>query len=33
MITHDYPLADFEEALQTFRSGVGRKIQIRPAAR
>jgi threonine dehydrogenase-like Zn-dependent dehydrogenase len=33
MITHDFPLTEFDEALQTFRSGAGRKIQIRPAAR
>ncbi|RMI32361.1 zinc-dependent alcohol dehydrogenase family protein [Nocardia stercoris] len=32
MITHDFPLAEFDEALRTFRSGIGRKIQIRPTA-
>ncbi|MBB5918628.1 2-desacetyl-2-hydroxyethyl bacteriochlorophyllide A dehydrogenase [Nocardia transvalensis] len=30
MITHDFPLGEFDEALDTFRSGAGRKIQIRP---
>jgi threonine dehydrogenase-like Zn-dependent dehydrogenase len=30
MITHDFPLAEFGEALQTFRAGTGRKIQVRP---
>ncbi|MCX4097462.1 zinc-dependent alcohol dehydrogenase family protein [Nocardia sp. alder85J] len=33
MITHDFPLTEFDEALQTFRAGSGRKIQLRPAAR
>ncbi|QIS18641.1 zinc-dependent alcohol dehydrogenase family protein [Nocardia terpenica] len=33
MITHDFPLDDFAEALHTFRSGTGRKIQVRPTAR
>ncbi|MFI5782092.1 zinc-dependent alcohol dehydrogenase family protein [Nocardia sp. NPDC051570] len=33
MITHDFPLDEFDEALRTFRSGIGRKIQIRPSGR
>ncbi|WEB45249.1 zinc-dependent alcohol dehydrogenase family protein [Streptomyces yunnanensis] len=32
MITHRYPLEDFGTALQTFRQGTGRKIQICPQA-
>ncbi|WP_026343239.1 zinc-dependent alcohol dehydrogenase family protein [Nocardia sp. BMG111209] len=32
MITHVFPLTEFDEALTTFRSGTGRKIQLRPAA-
>ncbi|KZM74444.1 zinc-dependent alcohol dehydrogenase family protein [Nocardia terpenica] len=32
MITHSFPLAEFGQALQTFRDGVGRKIQIHPGA-
>lgn len=32
MITHSFGLDSFGEALQTFRDGSGRKIQIRPAA-
>lgn len=30
MITHSFALDEFATALQTFRDGVGRKIQIRP---
>ncbi|GAA1931714.1 zinc-dependent alcohol dehydrogenase family protein [Streptantibioticus ferralitis] len=30
MITHSFGLDEFAEALQTFREGSGRKIQIRP---
>ncbi|MGW2633435.1 zinc-dependent alcohol dehydrogenase family protein [Streptomyces chattanoogensis] len=30
MITHSYGLDDFSAALQTFRDGSGRKIQLRP---
>ncbi|MEU1408584.1 zinc-dependent alcohol dehydrogenase family protein [Streptomyces sp. NPDC005728] len=30
MITHRFPLDDFGTALQTFREGSGRKIQLRP---
>ncbi|MER6051545.1 zinc-dependent alcohol dehydrogenase family protein [Streptomyces sp. NPDC001793] len=30
MITHRYPLDDFGAALQTFREGSGRKIQLLP---
>ncbi|RDI54304.1 zinc-dependent alcohol dehydrogenase family protein [Nocardia mexicana] len=33
MITHHFPLTEFAEALETFRSGAGRKIQIRPSSR
>ncbi|MCM6773732.1 zinc-dependent alcohol dehydrogenase family protein [Nocardia sp. CDC159] len=33
MITHDFPLTGFDEALRTFRAGAGRKIQIRPGRR
>ncbi|MCQ4079147.1 zinc-binding dehydrogenase [Streptomyces sp. RB6PN25] len=32
MITHSFALEEFEQALQTFRDGSGRKIQIRPSA-
>ncbi|WP_063037614.1 zinc-dependent alcohol dehydrogenase family protein [Nocardia pseudovaccinii] len=32
MITHGFGLADFPDALQTFRAGTGRKIQLRPDA-
>ncbi|MDT0448534.1 zinc-dependent alcohol dehydrogenase family protein [Streptomyces hesseae] len=32
MITHSFGLDEFPEALRAFREGVGRKIQIRPAA-
>ncbi|MFK0295055.1 zinc-dependent alcohol dehydrogenase family protein [Streptomyces sp. NPDC090442] len=30
MLTHSYDLAEFGTALETFRSGSGRKIQLRP---
>ncbi|MEV0764385.1 zinc-dependent alcohol dehydrogenase family protein [Nocardia sp. NPDC050435] len=30
MITHTFGLDEFDEALRTFRDGVGRKVQIRP---
>lgn len=30
MITHGFGLPEFADALQTFRDGTGRKIQIRP---
>ncbi|MCE4947893.1 zinc-dependent alcohol dehydrogenase family protein [Streptomyces albulus] len=30
MITHRYPLDDFDAALRTFREGAGRKIQLHP---
>ncbi|WP_411123432.1 zinc-dependent alcohol dehydrogenase family protein [Streptomyces sp. x-19] len=30
MITHRYPLDDFDAALRTFREGSGRKIQLHP---
>ncbi|GAA2678743.1 zinc-dependent alcohol dehydrogenase family protein [Streptomyces lunalinharesii] len=30
MITHRYPLDDFDAALRTFLEGSGRKIQLRP---
>ncbi len=32
MITHSFGLAEFTDALQTFRAGIGRKIQLRPGA-
>ncbi|WP_040701400.1 zinc-dependent alcohol dehydrogenase family protein [Nocardia vinacea] len=32
MITHSFGLAEFADALQTFRGGTGRKIQLRPGA-
>ncbi|MGW0735614.1 zinc-dependent alcohol dehydrogenase family protein [Streptomyces sp. NPDC002851] len=32
MITHSFALEEFGDALQAFRAGVGRKIQIRPGA-
>ncbi|MFI6689343.1 zinc-dependent alcohol dehydrogenase family protein [Streptomyces sp. NPDC050485] len=32
MITHSFGLDEFAQALQTFREGTGRKIQIRPTA-
>ncbi|MFI1157741.1 zinc-dependent alcohol dehydrogenase family protein [Streptomyces sioyaensis] len=32
MITHSFGLDDFGAALQTFRDGTGRKIQLRPQA-
>ncbi|MFG2224261.1 zinc-dependent alcohol dehydrogenase family protein [Streptomyces sp. NPDC048644] len=32
MLTHSFGLDEFGTALQTFRDGTGRKIQIRPAA-
>ncbi|MCU1646853.1 MAG: alcohol dehydrogenase [Nocardia sp.] len=30
MITHDFALGEFGDALRTFRAGTGRKIQLRP---
>ncbi len=30
MVTHTFGLDQFSEALQAFRDGVGRKIQIAP---
>ncbi|MDN5762905.1 MAG: zinc-dependent alcohol dehydrogenase family protein [Microlunatus sp.] len=30
MVSHAYTLADYGEALEAFRSGAGRKLQIRP---
>ncbi|MFI9508274.1 zinc-dependent alcohol dehydrogenase family protein [Nocardia sp. NPDC052566] len=32
MITHGFALDEFDSALKTFRSGSGRKIQIRPGS-
>ncbi|MFI6365316.1 zinc-dependent alcohol dehydrogenase family protein [Nocardia sp. NPDC050630] len=32
MITHSFGLDEFTDALQTFRAGTGRKIQLRPEA-
>jgi threonine dehydrogenase-like Zn-dependent dehydrogenase len=33
MVSHAYVLADYAEAIEAFRAGTGRKIQIRPQAR
>jgi threonine dehydrogenase-like Zn-dependent dehydrogenase len=33
MVSHAYALADYGEAIEAFRAGTGRKIQIRPQAR
>jgi 2-desacetyl-2-hydroxyethyl bacteriochlorophyllide A dehydrogenase len=33
MVSHAYALADYGEAIEAFRAGAGRKIQIRPQAR
>ena len=30
MISHSYPLDKFDQAMEDFRSGKGRKLQIRP---
>lgn len=30
MISHSFPLEDFENAMEQFRNGQGRKLQIRP---
>jgi threonine dehydrogenase-like Zn-dependent dehydrogenase len=30
MISHSYVLEDYEQALEQFRKGEGRKLQIRP---
>ncbi len=30
MISHSFTLADYEQALEMFRAGTGRKLQIRP---
>jgi threonine dehydrogenase-like Zn-dependent dehydrogenase len=32
MVSHAYALEDYGEALDTFRAGTGRKLQIRPHA-
>ncbi|WP_433755192.1 zinc-dependent alcohol dehydrogenase family protein [Nocardia sp. CA-135398] len=32
MITHSFGLDEFADALETFRAGAGRKIQLRPGA-
>jgi 2-desacetyl-2-hydroxyethyl bacteriochlorophyllide A dehydrogenase len=32
MISHTYPLDSYVEALDAFRAGIGRKLQIRPGA-
>jgi threonine dehydrogenase-like Zn-dependent dehydrogenase len=32
MISHAFALADYGEAIDTFRAGTGRKLQIRPQA-
>lgn len=33
MISHSFPLAEYERAIGAFRQGKGRKLQIRPAER
>ncbi|HZL75360.1 MAG TPA: hypothetical protein VFB83_08285 [Propionibacteriaceae bacterium] len=33
MVSHAYALADYGKAIETFRAGTGRKVQIRPHAR
>ena len=32
MVSHAYALEDYGEALEAFRAGTGRKLQIRPQA-
>ena len=32
MISHAFTLTDYGDAIEAFRAGVGRKIQIRPHA-
>jgi hypothetical protein len=32
MISHAFCLEDYAEAINTFRAGTGRKLQIRPQA-
>ena len=32
MVSHAFSLDDYGEALEMFRSGSGRKVQIRPQA-
>jgi threonine dehydrogenase-like Zn-dependent dehydrogenase len=32
MVSHAYALEDYGDALEAFRSGTGRKLQIRPQA-
>ena len=33
MVSHAYALADYGNAIEAFRAGTGRKVQIRPQAR
>jgi 2-desacetyl-2-hydroxyethyl bacteriochlorophyllide A dehydrogenase len=33
MVSHAYTLADYGDAIEAFRAGAGRKLQIRPQAR
>ncbi len=33
MISHTYPLDEYGAAVEAFRAGMGRKLQIRPGAR
>jgi threonine dehydrogenase-like Zn-dependent dehydrogenase len=33
MVSHAFALADYGDAIEAFRAGVGRKVQIRPQAR
>jgi hypothetical protein len=33
MISHAFALTDYGEAIETFRAGTGRKVQIRPQTR
>jgi threonine dehydrogenase-like Zn-dependent dehydrogenase len=32
MVSHSYPLDEYTKALDAFRAGTGRKLQIRPMA-
>ena len=33
MISHYYQLDDYQQAMDMFRAGTGRKLQIRPNAK
>jgi hypothetical protein len=32
MVSHAFALADYGDAIEAFRAGIGRKVQIRPQA-